>query len=512
MSILTIEHLTHRFGEKVLYEEASLQVNKGDHLGLTGQNGVGKSTLIKILTGEVLSDEGTIQWQKNCKIGYLDQHVSVEQSLTMVDFLKQAFQELFDKEAKLTKLYEEYSQTASEKLLEQAGKLQTDLDESNFYQIDTIIQDLANGLGLQAIGLDKKLGELSGGQRSKVILAKLLLEAPDVLLLDEPTNYLDDTHIQWLVRYLNNFEGSFLLVSHDYQFLNEVTNCIADIEFGKLTKYTGNVEKSFAQKEQNKQTYLKQYQAQQEKIEKMEAYIRKYKAGNRATMAKSRQKQLDRLERLTPPGFLTKPAIEFPYQGLVATQALTTQKLVVGYREPLLEPLDLMVHVGEKVALKGFNGIGKSTLIKTLMKVIPSLDGEFHYPLNTKIAYFTQDLAWPNEQLTPLDYLSDRFPDTTIKERRSHLARAGLPDKLAMQSLALLSGGEQTKVKLAELMMRTSNLLFLDEPTNHIDEAAKKSLQEAIHVYPGTVFLVSHEADFYEEIVDRVIDIEELVK
>ena len=140
----------------------------------------------------------------------------------------------------------------------------------------------------------------------------------------------------------------------------------------------------------------------------------------------------------------------------------------------MLEPLDLMVHVGEKVALKGFNGIGKSTLIKTLMKVIPSLDGEFHYPLNTKIAYFTQDLAWPNEQLTPLDYLSDRFPDTTIKERRSHLARAGLPDKLAMQSLALLSGGEQTKVKLAELMMRTSNLLFLDEPTNHIDEAAKK--------------------------------------
>ncbi|MET1217032.1 ATP-binding cassette domain-containing protein, partial [Enterococcus faecalis] len=223
MSILTIEHLTHRFGEKVLYEEASLQVNKGDHLGLTGQNGVGKSTLIKILTGEVLPDEGTIQWQKNCKIGYLDQHVSVEQSLTMVDFLKQAFQELFDKEAKLTKLYEEYSQTASEKLLEQAGKLQTDLDESNFYQIDTIIQDLANGLGLQAIGLDKKLGELSGGQRSKVILAKLLLEAPDVLLLDEPTNYLDDTHIQWLVRYLNNFEGSFLLVSHDYQFLNELT-------------------------------------------------------------------------------------------------------------------------------------------------------------------------------------------------------------------------------------------------------------------------------------------------
>lgn len=512
MSLLTIEHLTQRFGEKILYEDAALRVNKGDHLGLTGQNGVGKSTLIKILTGEILADEGSIHWQNNIKIGYLDQYVEVVGALTINEFLRQAYQELFEKENQIGKLYEAYGETGEEKLLDRAGNLQSILDESDFYQMDTIINDLANGLGIQAIGLDKPLKELSGGQRSKVILAKLLLEEPDILLLDEPTNYLDDTHIQWLINYLENFSGSFILVSHDYQFLNAVTNCICDIEFGKLTKYTGNVEKSFAQKEQNKESYLKQFYAQQAKIEKTEAYIRKYKAGNRATMAKSRQKQLDRLERLTPPGNLVKPQIAFPYQPIVASLALTTSQLVIGYEQPLLQAIELSVHTGEKVALKGFNGIGKSTLIKTLTGNLAALSGEYHYPANTEVAYFSQDLIWENDYLTSLEYLSEQFPKTTAKERRSHLARCGVPDKLVTQPLRLLSGGEQTKVKLAVLTMTPSNLIFLDEPTNHIDAAAKTSLQKAITSYQGTIIIVSHEEDFYEGIVDRVINVEEMIR
>ncbi|GGC87586.1 ABC-F family ATP-binding cassette domain-containing protein [Enterococcus wangshanyuanii] len=511
MSLLTIEHLTQRFGEKILYEDASLRVNKGDHLGLTGQNGVGKSTLIKILTGEILADDGAIIWQNNLKIGYLDQYMEVIGESTISEFLHQAYQPLYAIEAKINELYSVYGETGEDKLLERAGTLQTQLDESDFYQIDPIINDLANGLGIEAIGLDRPMKELSGGQRSKVILAKLLLEEPDMLLLDEPTNYLDDTHIQWLISYLNNFTGTFILVSHDYHFLNAVTNCICDIEFGKLTKYTGNVEKSFAQKELNKESYLKQYHAQQAKIEKTEAYIRKYKAGNRATMAKSRQKQLDRLERLTPPGSLMTPQIAFPYQPIVASLALITDQLVIGYEKPLLAPIDLSVHSGEKVAIKGFNGIGKSTLIKTLTEKIKPLSGEFQYPANTKIAYFSQDLTWENDYLTPLAYLSDRFPKKTVKEIRTFLAKCGLPDKLVNQPLRLLSGGEQTKVKLCELTMDTSNLIFLDEPTNHIDAAAKESLREAIQEYPGTIIIVSHEEEFYADITDRIINIEEMI-
>lgn len=512
MSLLTIEHLTQRFGEKILYEDASLRVNKGDHLGLTGQNGVGKSTLVKILTGEILADDGSIIWQNNTKIGYLDQYVEVIGNSTINEFLHQAYKPLYETEGKLNDLYTEFGETGEAKLLERAGNLQTQLDESDFYQIDTIINDLANGLGIQAIGLARPMSKLSGGQRSKVILAKLLLEEPDVLLLDEPTNYLDDTHIQWLINYLNDFAGTFILVSHDYHFLNAVTNCICDIEFGKLTKYTGNVEKSFAQKEQNKESYLKQYHAQQAKIEKAEAYIRKYKAGNRATMAKSRQKQLDRVERMAPPGSLVKPQIQFPYQPIVASLGLITDELVIGYNKPLLAPINLSVHSGEKVAIKGFNGIGKSTLLKTLTGIIQPISGEYQYPANTKIAYFSQDLIWENDYLTPLAYLSDRFPKKTVKEIRTYLAKCGLPDKLVNQQLRLLSGGEQTKVKLSELTMDSSNIMFLDEPTNHIDVVAKESLRQAIQQFQGTIVIVSHEEEFYIDITDRVINIEEMVQ
>lgn len=511
MSLLTIEHLTQRFGEKILYEDASLRVNKGDHLGLTGQNGVGKSTLIKILTGEILADDGTITWQNNAKIGYLDQYVEIVGNFAINEFLHQAYEGLYALERRINELYEEYGQTGEDKLLERAGNLQTQLDESDFYQIDTIINDLANGLGITAIGLNRPLKELSGGQRSKVILAKLLLEEPDVLLLDEPTNYLDDTHIQWLIEYLTNFTGTFILVSHDFHFLNAVTNCICDIEFGKLTKYTGNVAKSFAQKEQNKETYLKQYHAQQAKIEKAEAYIRKYKAGNRATMAKSRQKQLDRVERMAPPGSLIRPQIQFPYQGIIASLTLVTNELVIGYEKPLLAPINLSVHSGEKVAIKGFNGIGKSTLIKTLTGKIKPISGDYHYPANTKITYFSQDLTWENDYVTPIAYLSDCYPRKTVKEIRTYLAKCGLPDKLVNQQLRLLSGGEQTKVKLCELTMDSSNLIFLDEPTNHIDAAAKESLRSAIQNFEGTIIIVSHEEEFYADITDRVINIEELI-
>ncbi|EOL41790.1 ABC transporter ATP-binding protein [Enterococcus phoeniculicola] len=506
--MLTLTNITQQFGEKILYEGIDLQLNAGEHLGLIGQNGAGKSTLIKIITGEILPDDGRILWQKNARIGYLDQYVEVDEHLSIRAFLRLAFKDSYEKEEKIAALYTEYGETLDDRLLEKAGQLQTQLDQGDFYQIDTLVNEMSTGLGIDVLGMDTPLKNLSGGQRSKLILAKLLLEKPDVLILDEPTNHLDDEHISWLTQFLQSFSGAFLVVSHDRAFLNQITTHIADIEFGRLIKYTGNLEQALKQKEQNRESYLRQYHAQQKHIEKTESYIRKYKAGSRSTMAKSRQKQLDKIDRLTPPGSTAKPNFDFPYAPIVTTLALETTSLEIGYERPLLPPIQLTIRYGEKVAIRGFNGIGKSTLLKTLIGEIEKLDGDFHFPENTKINYFSQDLVWSNPFETPLQYLSDLYPKATIKELRKHLSRAGLPNQLAQEPLSTLSGGEQTKVKLCQMTMQKGNFLILDEPTNHIDQETKVSLQNSLASFAGTVIIVSHEQEFYQDIVDRVIEIQ----
>ncbi|GAA3013164.1 ABC-F family ATP-binding cassette domain-containing protein [Tetragenococcus solitarius] len=506
--MLKLVNISQQFGDKVLYEKLNLQINTGEHVGLIGQNGAGKSTLIKIITGEILPDGGSVELPKNQTVGYLDQYVRVDEQLTIYEFLTQAFAKEKAIEGEISKLYEEYSRTPNDTLLEKAGKFQTQLDQSEFYQMDTLIQEMAVGLGLDVLGLDSFLKNLSGGQRSKVILAKLLLEKPAILVLDEPTNHLDDKHVQWLTSFLQNFSGTFLVVSHDQHFINEITTHIADIEFGTLTKYTGNLAKALKQKEANQETYMKRYEAQKKQIEKTESYIRKNKAGSRSKMAKSREKQLAKVERMTPPTNQIQPNFDFPYKEIVATFAVTTQGLTIGYEKPLLKPIDLSIRYGEKVVLKGFNGIGKSTLLKTLLGKIPALSGEFYYPANTKIDYFEQELTWQSPLQTPLQYLEEKFPSTSYKELRRQLSRCGLNSQLVQESLQLLSGGEQTKVKLAQMTLQTSNFLILDEPTNHIDQKTKESLQETLGNYQGTVLVVSHEQEFYSSFVDRVIDIE----
>ncbi|MFD2729962.1 ABC-F family ATP-binding cassette domain-containing protein [Enterococcus camelliae] len=505
--MLSLTNITQQFGDKLLYESLNLQVNKGEKVGLIGQNGAGKSTLIKIITGELLPDEGKVSMPKNCQLGYLDQYVEVDEQLTIFAFLKTAFQKEITMEQTITQYYTDYAETLDERLLEKAGQLQTQLDQGTYYQMETLIQEMASGLGLQVLGLDCPLSQLSGGQRSKVILAKLLLEKPDMLVLDEPTNHLDDSHVEWLTNFLQTFTGTFLVISHDRVFLDAITTHIADIEFGQLTKYTGNLTKALKQKEANRETYLRQYESQKKQIAKTEAYIRKYKAGSRSTMAKSREKQLAKVERLTPPSDAPKPNFRFPYQPIVSTLALTTDHLVIGYDRPLLDPIQLTIRYGETIAIRGFNGIGKSTLLKTLIGEIPALDGGFEFPANTKINYFSQELEWETPLETPLQYLGRIFPKASVKELRRHLSQAGLVNQLAQESLQLLSGGEQTKVKLAEMTMREGNLLILDEPTNHIDHETKESLRVSLANYPGTVIVVSHEQEFYEDFVERIIDI-----
>lgn len=284
MSVLTVTSLSQRFLDKVLYQDASFQVNIEDHLGVIGQNGVGKSTLIKILTGALTPDAGKIVWQKHLHVGYLDQYANLVPGQTVIEFLRTAFSDLYRKEAKMNQIYADYANHPDDDLLAKAGELQQELEAGDFYDLETTIQTVAEGLGITAMGMDHPVEALSGGQRSKLILAKLLLEKPDMLLLDEPTNYLDVSHIAWLTDWLQNFEGAFIVISHDFDFLENVTNAVLDIEFGQITKYTGTLKQAMRQKEADHETYLKAFAKQQETIKKTEAFIRKFKAGDRKSV------------------------------------------------------------------------------------------------------------------------------------------------------------------------------------------------------------------------------------
>lgn len=513
MSILTVENLSHSFIDKELYKDTGFFFNKEDHMGVTGQNGVGKSTLINILIGQIDADAGKITWQKNIDVGYLDQYAKLAPGVTIKEYLRTAFDKLFDQEKLMGQLYEQYAVDFDEKKLERAGKIQTMLEENGFYDLDTKIEQVATGLGLDALGYDHDVSELSGGQRSKIILAKLLLQNPDVLVLDEPTNYLDVNHIEWLENYLNDFEGAFIVVSHDYDFLEKITNSIIDVEFGKITKYKGDLKQALKQKEANRETYLRAYENQRAKIEKTEAYIRKFKAGSRSKSAQSRVKQLNRMDKMDPPKQNKTSNFEFPYVETASNILLQTQDLVIGYNNEALvqSAFNFSVGNGEKVAITGFNGIGKSTLLKTILGEIPAIYGGYDINQTAKIAYFKQDLNWENGNMTPFQFLQSEFEDKKQKEIRTILARAGLTAQQQMSPLKSLSGGEQMKVKIAKLMFEPSNLLFLDEPTNHLDVATKDVLRRAIINYQGGVVVVSHEKDFFEgDWIDKIIDIEKM--
>ncbi|MEA1883302.1 MAG: ABC-F family ATP-binding cassette domain-containing protein, partial [Thermotogota bacterium] len=496
MSLLTIDNLTHGFGEKTIYQSTSLTLNKGERMGILGHNGSGKSTLIKICTGELIPDHGLIQWHPKIRIGYLDQYAMVDRNLTIEAFLQSAFQDLFAVEKKMLQLYESFTDNPAH--LKRAAEYQEQLETGNFYHIQTEIEKTAQNLGLTAIGLDRKIAQLSGGQRAKVILAKLLLEKPDVLLLDEPTNFLDTNHVDWLATYLSTIEQSFMIVSHDHGFLRGISNCICDVENGQLKKYNGTYSDFIRQRHHNRDIYIRHYEAQQKHIKKTEAFIRKNIAGIKSKNAKGRRKQLARLDRLAPPSATQKaPVFKFHSSGS-HNHKLQVQNLTIGYTEPLVSNLNFKLSNGQKAVITGFNGIGKTTLIKTLTGELKPIRGKHEFSDNCSINYYAQDLKWNDPELTPVEIVSNAHTNLTEKEIRKQLSRCSISREHARQHIKTLSGGEQTKVKLCLLTLSPSNFLIMDEPTNHLDKKAKDSLKEALKRFPGSLILVSHEKDFFQ--------------
>lgn len=510
MGLLDVINISHSFGDNVLYNHASFELFKGEHMGIVGQNGAGKTTLINTIIGKNIPDDGEIRWQNGVTYGYLDQYAKSNQTVTVFDFLKTAFTPLYEAEKRLNKLYEQMAVEYTASVGEKASKLQAVLENDGFYEIDSTILKVANGLGITAFGMDHLLGKLSGGQRAKVILAKLLLEKPDVLLLDEPTNFLDKEHIEWLSEYLINFQGAFIVISHDFDFLVKITNCICDIEFGTITKYNSNFSKFLKLKEINKENYIREYQSQQKQIEKTEDYIARNKArASTAKMARGRQKQLDRLERIAPPKSLPKPDFRFHSIPIGAQRALEVQHLEVGYTGAILPELNLKLAAGRKITITGFNGIGKSTFLKTLIGQIPAISGSFYFADYIKIAYYEQELKWDNPKATPLQIVSERFYNMSERQVRSSLAQCGIEAKNVTQAIDSLSGGEQSRVKLCILLNQKANLLILDEPTNHLDVDAKNVLKRELIAWQGNIILVSHEESFYKDWTDQIVHIGE---
>ncbi|WOA57965.1 ABC-F family ATP-binding cassette domain-containing protein [Bacillus mycoides] len=474
MSILTVENVSHSYGEKTILYNACFRLLKGEHVGLVGKNGIGKSTLLRLLTGELIHDDGNIEWFPHVKIGFLQQHIDLQEGITIEEYLQSAFSNLYELERDMLKLTEEMAGAGEvAKLLVRYGELQTILENSNFYQIHTEIEEVATGLGLFEIGLEKDVSKLSGGQRTKLLLGKLLLEKADVLLLDEPTNYLDTAHIEWLQSYLQMYEKAYIIISHDEIFLNNITNVIYHLEERKVKRYAGDYE-TFLQSYQLQRKQLQAaYAKQQKEIAHLEGFIQKNKI-RKAKQAKSREKVLE--------------------------------KMKIGYGEPLFPELDFQVKKGEKIAIIGHNGIGKTTMLKTLLGQIKPLGGSVSVGERVKPAYFAQEEF--SSEITALERVWAGRPDMTRKEIRQALAKCGLKEEHVLKPIQLLSGGEQTKVRLCELIVTKSNVLILDEPTNHLDTETKTDLQEALKQYKGTVLIVSHEPSFYEAWITKIWNIE----
>lgn len=509
MSILNVENLSHGFGDRAIFQDVSFRLLKGEHIGLIGANGEGKSTFMNIITGKLMPDEGKVEWAKNIRVGYLDQHTILEKGMSIRDVLSSAFDFLYDMESRMNEICDKMGEATEEELevyMEDLGTIQDLLTMHDFYMIDSKVDEVARALGLMEIGLDNDVTALSGGQRTKVLLGKLLLEKPDILLLDEPTNYLDIEHIEWLKRYLNEYDNAFILISHDIPFLDSVINIIYHMDNQQLSRYVGDYSKFEDVYAMKKSQLESAFNKQQKEIVDLKDFVARNKARVATrNMAMSRQKKLDKMDVLELASEKPKPEFKFREARTPGRYIFQTKDLVIGYGDPLSKPLTLEMERGQKITLIGANGIGKTTLLKSILGLIKPLEGAVELGENLSVGYFEQELSQTSNNFC-IDEIWKEFPSYSQYQVRSALAKCGLTTKHIESMVKVLSGGEQAKVRLCKLINRDTNILLLDEPTNHLDVDAKAELKRALQAYKGSILMVCHEPEFYDGLATDIWD------
>lgn len=504
MSLIEVTNLKFRYTDMELYNNINFRLLDNEHAVLLGNNGVGKSTFLKILAKILKPDFGKVEYRNNIKISYLDQHLKVNEDIIVKEYLYGPFKELYKKEEYLNNLYKELEHNYNDKLLNTINNIQEELLNIGFYDIDVKINNVLIGLGIN-FNLDKSFKNLSGGQRVKVFLAKMLLEEPDVMLMDEPTNFLDVEHIEWLKKFLINYKGSFLVVSHYFEFVNEISNVIYELDNKEITKYKGNLDFYLKEREIRKEDYIKRFKFQQSFIKKTEDFIDKnITRASTTKRAQSRRKLLEKLDVLDKPQDDIKVTIKFKFTKQSYLDILEVNNLAIGYNNIILNNINFNLKRNDKVCIVGRNGLGKTTLIKTLLNIIPKKGGNFKFSESCDIVYFSQDFN-DDENITPFNYILYFYPYMDKKDIYSHLNLLGINYKLANSKINTLSGGEKSKVRLAKITLNKGNTLILDEPTNHLDKNSKNELLKVLIEYPGNIILVSHDKDFYEKICNKII-------
>jgi len=507
MGLLQLKEGSKYYPEKVIFEDISIQIEKNDRIGLIGVNGTGKSTLIKILAGLEHLDEGEILTSNDLEIGYLAQNFGLDLSQELYSEMLTVFEDIFALEDRLRALEVEMSQSSGddlEKIMNRYSHLREEYEQSGGYQIESRIKGVLKGLGFRDDQFDNSMSDFSGGQKTRAALAKLLLQEPELLLLDEPTNHLDLESKEWLEDYLNSYPGAIVIISHDRYFLDKVVNRIWELEKGRLEKYKGNY--SFYQKEKPQRllTWQREYEKQQEKIEKTEAFIRKYKAGVKSKQARGRQKQLDRLEMIPKPPTFDRAKIEFKSETVSGQEVLAGEDISKSYEDTLIfKDVNFKIYRGEKIALVGANGSGKSTLFKILLNKISKDSGQIKFGTKVKVGYFSQEHEELSQEYNLIEEMM-KVKDMTTSKARDVLARFLFKGDDVFKKVGTLSGGEKGRLALAKLSVQDFNLLLLDEPTNHLDIESKEILEDALKDYPATILLISHDRYFLDKLVDKV--------
>jgi len=509
MSIVVAENLAKYYGAQDVFSDISFQIGHGDKIALVGVNGVGKTTLLRIIAGLEVPTSGRVSTAKSLRIGYLSQRSDLQSERTLYEEMDQVFADLHAQQQRLHQLEREMANPDQrEKALARYGELQQQFELAGGYHYAQRIKRVLTGLNFGEADFDQSLGLLSGGQRTRAQLAKLLLSDPDLLLLDEPTNHLDLQGTQWLEEYLSQWDGSLMVVAHDRYFLDRVANRVWEMGFGTLEQYSGNYSHYVEQRAERTRLRQAQYQAQQEHIVRTEEFVRRYEAGQRTREAKGREKRLKRLERVERPKQHKTIQFKLVSKARGGNNVLTSSDLQVGYEEPLITFPDLLLLRGERAALLGPNGCGKTTFLKTIIGEVPPLAGQAKVGINVQVAYFAQGHEQLNEGNTVLDEILN-VKDLPLGQARGFLGRFLFSGDDVFKPVAQLSGGERGRVALAILALQGANFLLLDEPTNHLDIPSQELLEQVLRDFEGTILFVSHDRFFIDALATLVWVVED---